>query len=458
MNSEEKPIGSDEAGGGLAKALGVGVLSTAAFAVLAHGAVEPWFAWACQLLTAALVLIWIVKAVRDRCVSITVPGPVIPLAALTCVAALQSIAVRKSDGSLWSLSVDVEATRGAALMLAFALLASLMAATFIQGRAWWRLAASSVVVFGFLLALFALLQHVFWNGAIFWLRPARAIAYGPFVNRNHFAGFIGMLAPTALSLALMAPIRRELRALYLFAALFMALAEAVSVSRAGIMSLLASSLMVIVCVKGSPREDESESSAKHRGRLVKLTLAAALLMITAGGIVWIGADPLLSRAAETMGAARGVSNIASDPASFLSREWIWKDAFAMFRANPVLGVGLGGFETAYPSYGHGNGRVVVDYAHNDYLQVLTDCGIAGAALAGWFLFAVIRSIIAATRTREPLLRAIAVGFGAGVVSMLVHSAFDFNLQIPSNGLTFLILVTLVSGIAGRTRQRAATGF
>jgi hypothetical protein len=41
----------------------------------------------------------------------------------------------------------------------------------------------------------------------------------------------------------------------------------------------------------------------------------------------------------------------------------------------------------------------------------------------------------------------ALGSGGGIFAMLVHSMFDFNLQIPSNALLFLLLVAVASNVA-----------
>ena len=50
-----------------------------------------------------------------------------------------------------------------------------------------------------------------------------------------------------------------------------------------------------------------------------------------------------------------------------------------------------------------------------------------------------------------------LGAGSGVFAMLVHSFFDFNLQLPSNSLLFLLLAAMVSVIGTPARsQKTAT--
>ena len=116
----------------------------------------------------------------------------------------------------------------------------------------------------------------------------------------------------------------------------------------------------------------------------------------------------------------------------------------MFRAHPILGIGLGAFETVYPIYGRGDGTFVIQFAHNDYLQVLADGGIVGGAIALCFIIVIARAVMQVTRSADPFLRALGLGSAAGVFALLVHSLFDFNLQIPSNALLFLLLAAIVS--------------
>ena len=49
--------------------------------------------------------------------------------------------------------------------------------------------------FGFFLALFSIIQKATFNGKIYWFRELTlgGTPFGPFVNRNHYAGLINML-------------------------------------------------------------------------------------------------------------------------------------------------------------------------------------------------------------------------------------------------------------------------
>jgi O-antigen ligase len=120
-------------------------------------------------------------------------------------------------------------------------------------------------------------------------------------------------------------------------------------------------------------------------------------------------------------------------------------------------VGLGAFQTAYPIYSLSDGSLRVSQAHNDYLQVIADAGVFGGLLAVWFLASVLLSIGRGIVSRDQFRRGLAIGSGAGIVGILVHSAFDFNLQIPSNALLFLVLVALADFAGRKTADSSEFG-
>ncbi len=113
----------------------------------------------------------------------------------------------------------------------------------------------------------------------------------------------------------------------------------------------------------------------------------------------------------------------------------------------VNGRGAGAYPTAYPIYSTREKMAPVNQAHNDYLQLLADGGLLGAIIALWFIFLVARDTLRASRHRNPLMAATALGSAGGLFALMVHSLFDFNLQIPSNALLFLVLTSVVSRIA-----------
>jgi O-antigen ligase len=77
------------------------------------------------------------------------------------------------------------------------------------------------------------------------------------------------------------------------------------------------------------------------------------------------------------------------------------------------------------------------YAHNEYLQVLTELGMAGLALVAVLLVAVGRAVRAGRASAR--WSGLWAGAAAGLVAMAVHSAFDFLWHVPAIPLAGALL-------------------
>src|SRR5262249_39422695 len=147
----------------------------------------------------------------------------------------------------------------------------------------------------------------------------------------------------------------------------------------------------------------------------------AIVVVLVGGMLWLGAEPFLSRVADSLEQAK----VSSSDAGFLNRGGIWLSTLALIQQHKLFGVGLGAYETVYPAYNASHTEDIVMQAHNDYLQILADCGVIGGLLALWFLVMLFRAIWQALKSQDDLLAAVALGGSAGIFAILVHSLFDF---------------------------------
>jgi len=417
------------------------LLIAVAFTTLALGTVEAWSVALFELTVLVLILLWTAKAVFEKRLEIKLSPVALPLAALVLVGVVQSIAFTGKNGQVASLSMDVEATRGATAMIFFLFVAFLVASNFFDTPERLRTLSSFLIIFGLGLAVFALIQHFTWEGKMYWMRPvasAGAGTGGPFVNRNHFAGYMEMLIPIPVAIAFSRASRLEERLFCGFCAAIMSVALVASLSRGGMVSL-AAGLVFLIAMIGLFRRTNARHGADVPASAAPAILIVLMLAAIAIGIVWIGADLDV------------VKRVASEPLTTslaTDRRGIWRDSLTMFQANPILGIGLGAFETVYPIYGHGDGSFVIQFVHNDYLQVLSDAGAIGGAIAIWFILIIARAITKVSNINDPRLRALGVGSAAGIFALLVHSLFDFNLQIPSNALLFLVLAAVLSNVSG----------
>ena len=440
----------------------IGLMVVMAGATLAFGAVEPWSLGTFGLLIIALLVLWVIKGLVDRRLEISAPPTALPLVALILLGVLQSITITDSAGKSFSISLDAEATHLATEVLIVLLIALLLSANFLAkapALTWLR---NFLIFFGLALAVFGLIQRFTWNGKYYWVLEPSAqppAPFGPFVNHNHFAGYVEMIAPIPVALILRRAVRGALALLYGFAAAMMGLAVVVSLSRGGMISLVAG-LMFVVAFGFKPAPDTALSPRKSSFKwLVTLQRVVAMIVILLAigvGVWWVGADPVIRRVEQS-----GLAPSSMDASgkglrgeTFFQSRWMWRDTVAMIRDKWALGVGLGAYQTAYPIYSSRDGTLVVREAHNDYLQIVADAGIFGAIIALWFIFLVARDTVRASRHGSRAMSGTALGAAGGLFALFVHSLFDFNFQIPSNALLFLVLTSVVSQIASAaTREK-----
>jgi O-antigen ligase len=435
----------------LGKTISVGILIAMVFAALAHGAVEPWSVFVFEVMVVALLLLWSIKVVADKRFKLDLPTTALPIAGLVALGLAQSVAFTDSTGRWLSLSKNVGYTRAAVTVLIFLLIAFLIVSNFFASRDRLSALGHFLIIYGLAMALFALVQHFTWNGSFYWLRPTLATsAFGPFVNHNHFAGYMELLIPVPVALILARAVRPELRVLYGFAATMMGVAVVLSLSRGGIISLAAAMMFLALMSLRLPRRQDHIVSRTRPPQIASTAaVVIAIAALVSAGIFWIGADPVINRV--TQGQLSGADS--PKETFFSSRGWVWRDTVAMIRANPMLGVGLGAYETAFSIYTKSDGSLRVPQSHNDYLQVVADCGVVGGLIALWFIVLVFRAVARGTRSGDPLYAGLALGSGAGMFAMLVHSLFDFNLQVPSNAALFLVLSAVATHVGTSVADR-----
>jgi O-antigen ligase len=429
------------------------LLLTVVFSALAQGVVEAWSIAVFALLGVLMILLFGIAQVAQKRLQITLPPLALPVLAFLILGLAHSLAFGDRQGVLYSLSRDVEATRKAVLVLFFLVALLLIAANLFTTRRRLYGLVNFLIGYGVAMAMFSLLQFFTWNGRFYWFKPNRngASPFGPFVSHNHFAGYMEMLIALAIAMALAEGRKLEARLFYGFSALLMSTATVASLSRGGMISLAAMVCFIAFChlflrLSGQMHGQSPAALPSRQATWIKGLLVAGALLIAMGiGILWIGPDRLAGR-------LTGNNASSQEETFFTSRGWIWQDTWTMIKANPVFGVGIGGFETAYPQYSHADGSLIVGQAHNDYLQVLADAGLGGGLLALWFLALIFREIFRGIKSRDAKLRAIALGSGAGIVAILIHSLFDFNLQLPSNALLFLLLLAILSQTAEIVRK------
>ncbi|MGA7377138.1 MAG: O-antigen ligase family protein, partial [Candidatus Sulfotelmatobacter sp.] len=164
----------------------------------------------------------------------------------------------------------------------------------------------------------------------------------------------------------------------------------------------------------------------------------------------IGGSDLSQRIAT---AGPGHSELSNDIRTYINR-----DGLRMFLKKPILGWGLGTFPIVYPEFRTFYTNFFVNEAHNDYLQLLVEMGLLGFATMLWFVAIVYaRAIKKIGHWPSEMSGAMTLACMLGVSGILVHSAVDFNLQIPANAALFYVLCTIASSepFAKPARKRRA---
>jgi O-antigen ligase len=415
-------------------AIRAGLCLTIAFSVLAFGAVEAWSASILEISAAVLLLLWSILALQERELKIQWNPLNWPLLGFLSIGILQLLL----HGTAYAFLTRLELLRLTAYFIVFFLSAQVF-----RKREDFVALAWFLILFCFAVSLLGSIQHFTSDKEIYWMSTLniQGDSFGPFVNRNHFGGFVELTLPVGLGLMLFRGIAGELILLVTVLTIVPVSALVLSGSRGGIVGF-AFGLCILAVLAKKRRPGE-----RPRMRALASVALAALLLVA-----WIGAGKAIQRfstAREDLSVSRRVS--------------MFRGAAGVFLSNPITGAGLGTLVAVYPRYETVYDGHVVEHVHNDYIEALAETGIAGGICGVaflWLLFRGARKGFQSERSRFG--RGLRAGAIAAVSGLLLHSFVDFNLHIPSNALLFLLQALLATsellpsegrGEAGRHRSR-----
>ena len=163
---------------------------------------------------------------------------------------------------------------------------------------------------------------------------------------------------------------------------------------------------------------------RRRGRFPLAMFAAVLAgVVFSVAVLWMGSERFANRVESAIGAFTGSTSIRVDAIGH--RVWIWRGALKMIAANPVNGVGAGGFRYAFPAYAADgdpfiNAEPPVNpyHSHQLWLETLSETGIVGAL----GLFALLALLLVAGIRAPPSARRIMLPYALG----LLAAYFPFN--------------------------------
>lgn len=270
----------------------------------------------------------------------------------------------------------------------------------------------------------------------FWEPQFRGDAFGPFVNRNHYAGWMIMVIPLVLAYALsiLEPlaavrggVRRWLRspemsraAFYILTVLVLGTTLLLTGSRSGM-----GALAVVLAVMGTV------AFWRLPTRSARVTAMIVVPVLLIGTLAWAGLGPILARFGQV-------------PVEIQDRVLVWRDSLRMIADFPVAGVGMGAFGTAMAVYQTAPRHTLFVQAHNDYLQVAAEGGLLVGVPVLIVLVFVVQGIWRRFRQNhdEPTRYWLRAGALAGLCGIAAQSLFEFSLQKPGNTVLFVLLLAL----------------
>lgn len=398
------------------KALRIAICALLAFGVLAHGGVEDWAIAVFETAAGVLLLLWSLFGVLHKEDEVVIPSILPPLVAFAAVVAMQ-----------WTLhrTASLYATRSQFQLLLADIILVFLAAQAFRALEDWRDFFWFSILFAFLVSGFGILQHLTFNGKLYWFREMRygGIPFGPYVNRNHFAGFAELAIPVPLVLLVLGKVRPERRFIVGFLALIPIAALFLSGSRGGIVAF-GVELIVVVAVVLLRR-----AGSEHllTGALV---LAAAISLVS-----WLGVREVLSR----------FDSLQTMEVKESKRASMRLGARHIFLDHPLLGAGLGTIQIVYPRYETLYDGKIVNHIHNDYWEALAETGILGGLCCAWFVGMLFLSALRLLQEqRISFASALRLAGLTGCCGILVHSLVDFNLHIPANAYYFFLMALLAT--------------
>ena len=296
---------------------------------------------------------------------------------------------------------------------------------------------ATLIFIGMAIAFYALIQFLtdsnkVWN----FVRPESYAkrGSGTFICPNNMAGYLEMLLPLGMAYTLTGRFTHLQKVFIGYAALMIFTGITVSISRGG---WLATGVAVVILFVFFVRQRDFRFQAL--GMLAAFAVTATVILTNA---------ELSPHSQEKF----NTEEVSDDV-----RALIWGPAVQMWQDHPWWGVGPAHFDYRFRAYRPASSSIQArpDRVHNDYLNTLVDWGVVGAALVllAWAFFfrGVVRSWPFVQRAQNDLTAkrsnrtSFVLGGVLGLVAILIHSFFDFNLHIPANAILAVTLMALVAG-------------
>lgn len=448
----------------LAKFIERSIIFLLIFTPLAFGAVQRWSIAVMEITILVVFGAWLIKLILNKKPNVVTspvlyfsaglillyllqltPLPLSLIGAVSPTTATLYAQFADQDVALHPLSIFPDATKEELYKFIVYNLAFFIIINHYRSREQIKQVFHVIVGMGCFLSVFALVQKITWNGNLYWIYPVTISSnidyiWGPYINHNHFAGYLELAIPLAFALLLYKISKVHLHSnpfslnkildatskkksynlvVLSLAVLLMSGALFASLSRGGIMSF-SIAILVFGLITSTRR------SIKKKRWIIGLVIFSIF-----STMVIIGGNKIESRFEEISEEGK------------IKRVDIWMDSVELIADFPVLGTGLGTFNKIYPKYQSKNQNLFFEHAENDYIETLADSGVIGLLIVIGLLFAFFLTAFKAWKRRHDKYVVLMVASGiSSCMAIAIHSLTDFNLRIPANALTLTVIAAL----------------
>ena len=266
---------------------------------------------------------------------------------------------------------------------------------------------------------------------------------GTFVNRSHLSGYLEMIVPLAIGLAIARMNLLTFGVKGFREKLMLWTSKGVLESVLILAGIVVMSLGIVL--------SNSRSGLVVLVFTFFLFFGLSVLTFSRTGYrqVWIGKFVrtvffIVTILAVYIGVGSTIKRFAVDDLLHEDRPLYWANTADIVGDFPLFGTGLGTFASAYNAYEtRGGSEMRLDHAHNDYLEYVAEIGVLGALLLlGGILYIVVQAFLASRNRRNLEARGLALGGIVSLAGIGLHTFTDFNLHIPANMVLFTVVLCL----------------
>ena len=324
----------------------------------------------------------------------------------------------------------------------------------------YRGVVRSVLATGLVISLVGLAEQLFPNGKPLWVfspyewehgRPWGARCFGPFANPDHFADYLAMIWPFALSGMLfpnlLGKVRDRIAVPILCGTVGLVVLAALlaTASRGGWLAAAVGSGVVLALAVRLPEQSQPAIFRRSAGARRWIALGGALIVVVCV------ASLFASTASRSEADARLNAGLRQE--SIWERTQVARNSLPMIGEFPFFGVGLGAWPEIYTKYAPAPwDGVFMNAVHDEYVQFAAEVGLLGIVLGAGFLTLAVLRIASGTSglmTLAPELLPTGIACAGALAAIAIHALFDFPLRIPANAL----LATICLGILLRMCAR-----